>query len=103
MSETLWARCIRRRASDSDWGAERGGRQKDGLCEDNEKAMCLWVAPDPRVRDVKFHNAEITLQNLNKADFNPAVLHLLWKTVHVWTSGMCLWRAVHLTKPLPDI
>lgn len=50
------------------WLRHRERRQtKDWLCEDNEKAMCPWVAPHPGVRDVKFHNAVITRQNLNKA------------------------------------
>ena len=51
----------------------------------------MWAFPDPGVRDVKFHNAVIILQNLNTPVIsNIAALNLLWKMAYVWTSGMCL-------------
>lgn len=40
-NKTLWARCIRRAASESRMETRREKRQTIGrLCADNEKAMC---------------------------------------------------------------
>lgn len=105
MSETLWARCIRRAASESLIETQREEADtSQALWGQWKSHVSVWAFPDPRVRDVKFHNAVISWQNLNKlVILTPHTLHLFWKMAYVWTSGMCLWTTVHLTKPLPDI
>lgn len=105
MSETLWARCIRRPASESLIETHREeADNRRALWGQWKSHVSTWAFSDPGVRDVKFHNAVITRQNPKQAcDFIITALHLLWKMAYVWASGMCLWTAVHLTKPSPDI
>lgn len=67
MSETLWARCIRRAASESLIETQREeADNRRALWGQWKSHVSTWAFPDPRVRDVKFHNAMITRQNPNK-------------------------------------
>lgn len=67
MSETLWARCIRRAASESLIETQREeADNRQALWGQWKSHVSTWAFPDPEVRDVKFHNAVITRQNLNK-------------------------------------
>lgn len=72
MSETLWARCIRRAASESLIETQREeADNRQALWGQWKIHVSTWAFPDPGVRDVKFHNAAITrVKNLNK----PAIL-----------------------------
>jgi len=77
MSETLWARCIRRAASESlietQWEEADNRRALWGQWKIH---VSTWAFTDPVVGDVKFHKAVITRQNLNK----PVILTSLLST-----------------------
>lgn len=77
MSETLWARCIRRAASEALIETQREeADNRQALWGQWKSHVSTWAFPDPGVKDVKFHNAMITRQNLNK----PVILTSLLST-----------------------
>lgn len=77
MSGTLWARCIRRAASEPLIETQREeADNRQALWGQWKSHVSTWAFPDPGVRDVKFHNAVITRQNLNK----PVILTSLLST-----------------------
>lgn len=77
MSETLWARCIRSAPSESLIETQREeADNRQALWGQWKSHVSMWAFPDPGVRNLMFHNAVISLQNLNK----PVILKLLLST-----------------------